>query len=185
MEDGVKPLLPQLRKSLGALRNSGKLIPSGSRNTLARGLILSRLSYLISIWGGATPNLLRKAQAIQNMAARWVTSKGRRTRTSTLLELTGWFSIQELTKISSATITWKIINNKTPKRLQDTLTWDPLTLKFDIKEPRLEFTRAKFSYRACLDWNNLPDNIRTIKNISRFKLQMKKLMKETRPRMPD
>ena len=46
---------------------------------------MSRLSYLINIWGGSTPNLIRRAQTIQNMAARWVTSSRKRTRVSTLL----------------------------------------------------------------------------------------------------
>ena len=73
LETGKKPLLPSLRRNLGALRHLGKQIPSGSKNTLARGLILSRLSYLISIWGGASNNLLRKAQIVQNASARWVT----------------------------------------------------------------------------------------------------------------
>ena len=73
LETGCKSLLPSLRKTLGAIRSIGHMIPQGSKNTLARGLITSRLTYLISIWGGATPNLIRKAQRIQNAAARWVT----------------------------------------------------------------------------------------------------------------
>ena len=185
LEDGEKPLLPSLRKCLGALKHASKLIPCSSRNTLARGLILSKLSYLICIWGGATPNLLRKAQTLQNMAARWVTRSSRRTKISTLLELTGWFSIRELTSLSSATITWKIINMRTPRKLHDTLSWDPITLKFDTKETRLDFTKANFTYRACKEWNNIPDHIRTIGNISKFKKHMKSWIKEKRPRMPD
>ena len=54
------------------------MIPFKSRNTLARGLIISRLTYGISIWGGATPNLLRQAQITQNNVARWVTGKMRK-----------------------------------------------------------------------------------------------------------
>ena len=74
---------------------------------------------------------------------------------------------------------------KTPRKLHDALSWDPGTLKFTTLEPRIEFTMAKFSYRACLDWNNIPDQIRSINNISRFKKHMKIWMKGLRPRMPD
>ena len=185
LEDGDKPLLPNLRKCLGALKNAGKQIPCASRNTLARGIIISKLSYLVSIWGGATPNLVRKAQSILNMTARWVTKSRRRTRISTLLELTGWFSIQELSSLSSANILWKIVNMKTPKKLHDALSWDPISLKFDIKAARLLATEPNFSHRACLEWNAIPDHVRTIKNISRFKAHMKKWTKERRPKMPD
>ena len=71
LENGKKPLLPSIRRSLGALKSIGKQVPFNCRNTLARGFVQSRLTYLISIWGGATPNLIRKVQIIQNMAARW------------------------------------------------------------------------------------------------------------------
>ena len=73
LESGPKPLLPSLRRNIGALKNLSKLVPFRSRNTIARGLIQSRLSYLLCVWGGATPNLIRKAKTTQNIAARWVT----------------------------------------------------------------------------------------------------------------
>ena len=167
------------------MKHTGKLIPRGSRNTLARGLINSRLSYLIGIWGGATPNLIRRAQAIQNMAARWVTSSRRSTKSSILMELTGWFSITETTKLSSATTLWKVVYMKTPSRLHNNLMWDLQTLDFNISEPRIEFTKSKFSHRACLEWNQIPIEIRSIKNISRFKAHMKKWIRGQRPRIPD
>ena len=185
LEHGSKPLLPSLRKNLGALKHIGKLIPRGSRNTLARGLIISRLSYLIGIWGGATPNLLRRAQAIQNMAARWITNNGRRARTSILMEQTGWFSIEETIKLSSANTIWKIIHMKTPRKLHDKLSWDQNTLKFNILQPRIEFTKSNFSYRACTEWNQIPDAIRNIKSIGSFKKHMKTWTRSLRPRMPD
>ena len=52
LETGSKALLPSLRGNIGSLRNCTKMIPQSSRNILARGLINSRLMYLISIWGG-------------------------------------------------------------------------------------------------------------------------------------
>ena len=85
LETGKKSLLPSLRKNLGALKNLGKQIPQGSRNTMARGIILSRLSYLIGIWSGATEHLMKKAQIVQNSAVRWVTGCARKTRITTLL----------------------------------------------------------------------------------------------------
>ena len=65
LETGVKALLPSLRKNLGALKNLDRKIPPKSRNILAGGLMISGLQYLLSIWGGGTENLIRKAQTIQ------------------------------------------------------------------------------------------------------------------------
>ena len=55
LEGGVKALLPDVRKKIGALKHLGKKIPSRCKNILARGLVTSKITYLISIWGGDHP----------------------------------------------------------------------------------------------------------------------------------
>ena len=178
METGPKPLLPSLRKNIGALRSLGEMIPFKSRNTVARGMILGRLSYLISIWGGATPNIIRKVQRTQNEAARWVTGMARTTRIATLLEATGWNSIQEMSRISSATLIWKAIYQKTPGKLSEEIDWNRQTTEINTTEPRINFTRNKFTFRACREWNEIPQDIRTIQNIGNFKRHMKKWIRK-------
>ena len=135
--------------------------------------------------GGATPNIIRKAQRTQNEAARWVTGMARNTRIATLMEAAGWNSIQEMSKLSSATLIWKVLYQKTPNKLSEKINWDRQTTDINITEPRINFTRSKFSYRASKEWNEIPQEIRTLQNISNFKKHMKKWMKSQRPRMPD
>ena len=60
LNTGEKPLLPALRKQVGMLVHLCKNIPSSSRKILAEGLVLSRLKYAITLWGGTTKNSLRK-----------------------------------------------------------------------------------------------------------------------------
>ena len=55
LETGAKALFPIVRRHLGMLKHKGRLIPLASRNNIARGLILSRMSYLMSLWGGGQP----------------------------------------------------------------------------------------------------------------------------------
>ena len=38
---------------------------------------MSRIDYMICIWGNTTPNMIRKAQITMNMAARFVAGKSR------------------------------------------------------------------------------------------------------------
>ena len=52
LETGEKAILPQARKQLGLLKSKGKLIPMSSRLNLARGLVLSKLAYIMPLWGG-------------------------------------------------------------------------------------------------------------------------------------
>ena len=52
LETGERALFPQVRKHLGMLRSKGRMIPLTSRNNIARGLLLSKINYLMILWGG-------------------------------------------------------------------------------------------------------------------------------------
>ena len=78
LEKGKRALLPTLRRNLGALQHLGKKIPLGCRKIMATGLIMSRLIYLMPLWGSSTDNYLRKAQIVWNKTARWTTGLRRR-----------------------------------------------------------------------------------------------------------
>ena len=186
LESGPKALLPSLRKTLGALKFLGRQIPTRSRNILARGLLMSKATYLISTWGGGTKNLVgdRKAQILQNAAMRWVTGRPRRTRISNLLEQTEWLSIEEMTMVNSVTIIWNMINVQKPKRMSDKINLDQITNEITLKEPRIQFTRQNFLYRASCKWNSLPEIIRSKKNRGSFKKQVKSWVREQRSRKP-
>ena len=97
-------MLPRIRKQMGYLKHIGKMIPLASRNNLAKGLIQSRLSYLMLLWGGASQILIDRAQVILNKAARWATGLDRRTKISQLMETAGWFSIKEQIKDCNGSI---------------------------------------------------------------------------------
>ena len=51
---GPKALIPALRTKIGALQHFAKYLPKQSRLLLANGLIISKLLYLITVWGGPT-----------------------------------------------------------------------------------------------------------------------------------
>ena len=62
LESGEKCLLGQLRQKLGAIKHIGQLMPPNCRKTLATGLLLSRIQYMIQIWGGAPQIISRKSK---------------------------------------------------------------------------------------------------------------------------
>ena len=131
----------------------GRTIPRGSRNTLARGLIISRLTYLISIWGVTTDNHIRKTQSLLNAAARWVTGQYIKVKISSLLEETSWFSISEIIKLNSATLMWKVLNRKPTRKLYEDINCNMETMEITIMEPRLLFTEQSFTLRASRELN--------------------------------
>ena len=176
LETGPKALLPNLRKCIGSLKHLGKKIPSGCRNTLVKGLITSRLSYLISMWGGTTENLQKKAQITLNIAARWVTMLPRKTKMGKLMEAAGWLDVGEMTKYSLGILMWKTIKNKTPIQLYEKIKWNENTGQIEIANPRINFTNQDCLLRGSRLWNEIPDQMKDIPSLQRFKKQWKEMI---------
>ena len=185
LETAEKALLPEIRRNLGLLKSLGKSLPPSCRNTMARGMIISKLTYLVSVWGGTTANNIRKAQTLLNKTARWAANMPRKTKISTLLETLDWLTIREMTTTNSATIMWKLINQKKPLKITERLEIDETEKKIRINEPRLLFSEQNFTVRASREWNCIPDQIRMNMKLNSFKRQMKSWVKQKRTQEPD
>ena len=167
LETGEKALLPLIRKQLGRLRHLGRNIPLKSRNNLVRGLIISRHSYLMPLWGNADESHIRKAQVLLNTAARWATGLNWRTRTKDLMKTAGWMNIRELIKMSTSVFTWKIVHLAKPARLAQNMTVDT---DWKIQTTVLQFCRNCLRWKAGGMWNELPQECRQETSIARFKI---------------
>ena len=162
LESGLKALLPRVRRQLGALQSLGRKIPVRCRKTLAHGFILSKLLYLIPVWGATTANQLRGAQVLLNKSARWVTGKARRTRVDELMESAGWLKINEMNLLHSCLLMWKTVHLQKPEHLYGRLTISE-DLKLRTKRTRLQFTEKGWRWKTSEVWNTIPDEIRTEK----------------------
>ena len=90
LSTGEKALLPITCQKLGALKHIGRYMPRTSRHILATGMILSRIQYLIQIWGGTERKYIKKVQMLLNATARFVTGKSRITSTRNLMTSCNW-----------------------------------------------------------------------------------------------
>ena len=75
-----KALVPRLRKHLGALKLLSRELPQKSKLLLSNGLIVSKICYLIQVWGSTHKSDIRKVQTILNQTARFVTNSSKRTK---------------------------------------------------------------------------------------------------------
>ena len=89
----------------------------------------------------------------------------------------GWFNIVDLTEYHSLCQVWKIVNWGTPQHMKDKIhrTEDN---KLETEVPRLKLTAATFRCRSILKWNKLPDALRDEKQLKRFKVMLKRWMRE-------
>ena len=119
LELGEKPVLKTLRSTIGALTHISKNMNVKCRLLLANGLFISKLLYLLPMWGGLTYRDSKKIQVLLNKCARMVLGKKRKTRTRELMTSCGWLYYKELVDYHSLVQLFKIINLGTPKNLKD------------------------------------------------------------------
>ena len=98
METGEEPMLSNLRKQLGALKYLAKCAPKKNKLILANGLILSKILYLLPIYGGTHTKYMNKIQVIMNNTIRFVTGAHKRAKTLDLMKSVGWLDINKQTK---------------------------------------------------------------------------------------
>ena len=88
IRDNDENLILALTRRLGALKKISRVSTFKNRKMLANGIFLSKLSYLIALWGGCGIVLRKSLQVIQNKVARVVTKLDWSTS-----YLTGWVTI--------------------------------------------------------------------------------------------
>ena len=173
LETGPKPLLPCLRKRVGQLRHIGRQIPKKGRLILANGLIVSKVIYMIQVWGGVQNTHLKKIQKILNSAARYVIMGGRNWRSLKLMTTCNWLTAKELVDFHTLMLLWKILNFSKPKVLAE--KFEKLENgKITGRLTRLKITEKYFVARSVTLWNNLTDNLRDTTTISGFKTRLRK-----------
>ena len=158
------------------------------RKTVADGIFMSKLIYMIQVWGGCKKYLLKSLQVIQNKAARAVTKLERDTPVGTLMSQCGWLSINQLIWYHTVVLVHRIRHSEVPKYLYNMYNFSEekvietrqavlklISLK-NPKAPKYELTRRGFRWRSFQDYNILPLDIRSISNIDTFKKQVKTLL---------
>ena len=183
VESGNKALFPQVRRTLGMLRHLGDLIPKSCRRNLASGLVISKLSYLMPLWGTAAESHIRKAQILLNAAARWVTGLHKSTRIRTLMTSANWFTIKEQIQIAILIQTWKLVHWKKPPRMLEHMLVNQ-DLQIETSRPRLIFSSECYRWKGAELWNNLDTDLRKIKSLGKFKVMIKRRILENREQEP-
>ena len=143
---------------------------------------MSRLTYLIELWGGSSKDLLGSLQRAQNRAARVVTKLDWNTPAAELLKQCGWLSVHQLVVYHSVVMVYKIIQNESPKYLysmfsaqynRKTKQAKSATIKHNRKL-RLGLTGSSFRWRAAKSFDELPLTIRSSETLNTFKKAARK-----------
>ena len=184
LETGTRALLPAARRLLGSLKHLGSKLPKSCRKLLASTMVMSKLTYLMPVWGGTTPNYLRQAQILQNKTARWVTGMKRRTRIKDMITACGWLSIEETIEQHTLVMMWKLMHQNKPRHLSMKLKREE-NFKIKQEEVRLQFSERSLIQRGTKAWNTLPLDLRELSTLSIFKRRLKNWIRDKRDQEPD
>ena len=185
-------LLRSLNTRVSALKIVGKVANFRTRKMIANGIFMSKLIYLIELWGGSANYLLVALQKAQNRAARAVTKLDWNSPTAELLSQCGWLSVHQLVVYHSVTLVYKTIKNESPKYL-----FSMFSAKYSyntkqasrgaIKHTRdldLELTADSFRWRAAKAYSELPLDVRNLELLQEFKEAAKTWIKENITLLP-
>ena len=158
--------------------------PESAKKLLAEGLLISKMQYLLVVWGNTDGRLMTTAQRLENQMARWVTGCGRGTRITSLMEEVGWKTMKEMVKIQSLTMIWKLVHIEKPEILREKIVIEN-DLHLTSRTPRLKFTEASFLIRSIRTWNDTPLEVREIRSLPTFKRHIRKWIKDMIDKEPD
>ena len=152
-----------------------------TRKMVANGIVMSHLTYLIPLYGGCPEYLLTALQTLQNRAARLVTKSTWYTASTTMLLQVGWLSVRQMITFHSLVLVFKAKLEKRPVYLHGQVSTSfnvntRLALNNGIREARrIRSTIGQQSFlpRTVNQWNSLPQNIRTIPSLGKFKIKLK------------
>ena len=180
-------LLKSLTTRVNALKKISLYSNLNTRLMIGNGLFMSKLIYLIPLWGGAGSGLLKMLQVAQNSAARYITKSSWYTPKSELMDKCNWLSVKQLAAYHSLVVTHKTLLSQQPRYLYE---------KFNSQYPcntRLSATNSiridgsfnadlslalsSFRWRASGLYNTLPACLRAETKLSKFKAGLKSWVK--------
>ena len=153
------------------------------------GLIIdNRLSfdYCSLVWDGLSDQLSDKLQKLQNRAARVILKANYGTSSSLLLDILKWDKLVIRRKKHKAIMMFKSLNEQAPVYLQN--LFHERSTDYDLRNsfhkltlprPRTNYLKRSFSYSGALLWNSLPENVREIKSVRKFKEQINHLFESS------
>ena len=95
IQDNEKSLIKSLNTRLKALQQIKKVASFSQRLVIANGIFNSKVTFLISVWGGTEEYLLDSLQIIINKAMRVICNVGKSVKIKELQRRTGWLSVRQ------------------------------------------------------------------------------------------
>ena len=156
---------------------------------IANSIIMSKILYLLPLYGGCPEYLLNAIQSKQTEEMRYVTGKrwvvpGRQyVSTADLLKECGWLSIRQVSFYTTVLTVHKTIVHRIPELLYEKLTSGRryvtrgasghIVERSSVEEARLNIASTSFRWRGHRQHSSIPDSLKNEQNMAIFKSKLK------------
>ena len=193
-----KSLVKGLNQRIGALKKVSTVASFKTRKTIANGIFMSKLIYLMPLWSGCEDYLVKCLQVAQNKAARTVARMNIFTPTKTLMKACGWMSVRQLMAYHSLVLLHKTMASQTPVYLYQKITSGghfpyktrqaaacPPGFSFTVTHPtdsgtirqipgsKLGISKQGWCWKSVEVYNTLPNDLRMERKMPSFKKRLK------------
>ena len=185
LRDHKGSLLNQLSSRLNGLKKVSVNADFSTKLMVANGVVISKLTYLITVWGGAQQYLIDAVQVQQLAAARVVCGFGCwRWSKQKLLDKVGWLSVRQLIFYHTVLQVHKTLQTGVPKHLHQSLSGSyPRNTRSSANGQIRQIdntSTSTFKYRAIQSYNSMPMNVK-IGSIGTVKTKIKKWIRSNIP----
>ena len=159
-----------------------------SKLRLANGLIISRIVYIIQLWGTCPVTWINKMQICLNSTARYVLNCGKSKKVSYLMDECKFLSVNQMICYYSVLMLWKQWRwNKNGHLLMNihnkkTRYGRPLPdNKLQTHRGQKLITEQSWRQSSVKWWNELPSNLRNEVRMKQFKNRLRIWVKDNIP----
>ena len=183
---GKDSLMSSLSKRITALKKIGKVASFKTRLSVCTSLIVSKILYMLPVYGGAPAYMITALQGKLSEAMRVVTRRrwevpGRRlTSTAELLSHCGYLSVRQMTYYFSVAAAHKVLVHQAPVHLHQVLSralasghqqhqYETRTAgRREVTPARLAAANSSWRWRAAAQYAALPAELREEGSLPRF-----------------
>ena len=184
MQDHVTKTVSRCFGALRQLRTIRTLVQPQVLQSLVTALVLSRLDYGNVVLAGATKDLLRRLQSVQNAAARLTLGLRRRDHITDALQKLHWLRVPERISFKLLTLTYRALHGTAPSYLNVFERVADLPGRRGLRSadshrlvvPAHKLTSAggrSFAVVGATLWNSLPPDIANSASIAIFRNRLK------------
>ena len=168
----------KLLKNIGRIRN---ILTNKYTETLVHAVI-SRLDYCNSLFVNISKRNIFKLQKVQNAAARLVVRGKKNCSITSVLNELHWLKIEERIVFKVLLLVFKCLNGLCSNNLETLLRKLPNQCRsqnmslLETRWANTKYGKRTFSYAGPKLWNMLPANVQSLKDVERFKKDIKTIL---------